>query len=107
LELNLENDQNKKAENNPELNRLKYDALHVHSRISLRFKPDDGDANVLLDKLLGLLDPSKLNQNCQYSSWRDLSDEAVLRARVLLKEEWETTKNPLRGVYKVMLKWRN
>lgn len=104
LDFNSVKKQKVKAEKAPELDRLKYDALHVHSRICLRFKPDDGDANILLTELLDLLDPSKLTPNNQYPSWRVLSDKSVLRARVLLKEEWETTKNPLRNVYKALSK---
>jgi hypothetical protein len=105
LVFNSEENQKKKTIMHPEIERLKYDALHILSRISLRFKPDDNDANILLDKLLGLLDPSKLAPNNQYSSWRDLSDKAVFHARMLLKEEWETTKNPLRKLYKATLGW--
>lgn len=81
----------------PKLDRLKYEALHIHSRIFLRFKPNDEKANKLLEHLLYLLDPSKLvTEKCDmYLSWRKISDNAVLEARYLLKEEWEHTKNPL------------
>jgi hypothetical protein len=98
LEFNSEISQTTKAEVEPKLNRIKYDALHILSRINLRFKPDDDDANELLGKLLDLLDPSKLEPGSQYPSWRGLSDEVVFDARKLLKEEWETTKNPLRNL---------
>ncbi|MBI1676296.1 hypothetical protein KO533_17175 [Shewanella sp. NKUCC05_KAH] len=98
---NQESDQQKKSSSVAELDRLKYDALHIHSRISLRFKPDDVAANNLLSHLLDLLDPSKTGlDNNAYSNWRDLLDKIVLEARVLLKEEWETTKNPFRKLYK-------
>lgn len=100
LDFNSETDQKKKANIKTDLDRLKYDSLHIHSRISLRFKPDDKDGNLLLNELLSLLDPSKLTPNNQQSCWRDLSDKAVYSARVLLKEEWETTKNPLRSLFK-------
>ncbi|MDO1708159.1 hypothetical protein Q2328_25235, partial [Escherichia coli] len=75
--------------------RLKYDALHIHNRISLRCKPGNKKANQLLKHLLDLLDPSKLDteQSNAYSRWRELSDKAVQEARFLLKEEWEYTKN--------------
>jgi len=96
LVFNAETEQKKKAEIHPKLERLKYDALHIHSRISLRFKPYDKDANDVLKQLLDLLDPSKLDSTCEYSSWRGLSDKVVLQVRVLLKEEWEKTKNPFR-----------
>jgi hypothetical protein len=99
LVFNAEVDQSKKVEIQPKLDRLKYDALHIHSRISLRFKPDDTDANKLLNRLLDLLNPSSLDAEHQYSSWRELSDKVVLQARVLLKDEWEKTKNPLRKYY--------
>jgi hypothetical protein len=102
LELNSEQSQEKKHELFPKLERLKYDALHIYSRICLRFKPDDGNAEVLLEKLLSLLDPLKFDSNSKKSSWRELSDIAVMQARILLKEEWETTKNPLKKLYKMI-----
>ncbi|MCF7971917.1 MAG: hypothetical protein K9L22_12230 [Methylococcaceae bacterium] len=102
LVFNSEGTQEKKAEIAPKLDGIKYDALHILSRINLRFKPDDENANILLGKLLGLLDPEKLVQKNEYSSWRKLSDEAVMGARTLLKEEWEVTKNPLS---KLKLQW--
>ncbi len=105
IDFNSETDQKVKSDKATKLDRLKYDALHIHSRICLRFKPDDEDANKLLSQLLDLLDPSKLTPNNQYSSWRDISSNSVLAARVLLKEEWETTKNPLRTTYNAILKW--
>ncbi len=103
LIINSETDQEIKAKMHPDLERLKYDALHMHSRISLRFKPDDNNGNELLAKLLSLLDPSKLVPYRQYSSWRDFSDNAVVAARALLKEEWEITKNPLRKPYRALI----
>ena len=93
--INSEQDQKKKIKLKQKLDRLKYDSIHIHSRISLRFKPNDNNANTLLNKLLFLLDPSKLSSIDQYASWRNLCDDVVLDARVLLKEEWEATKNPL------------
>jgi len=103
IEFNSEQDQSKKSEMNPSLDRLKYDALHIHSRIALRFKPTDDGGNELLNELLSLLDPSKLAPNNQYSSWRSLSDSAVQGSRFLLKEEWEATKNPFRKLTKKFL----
>ncbi|MGF1845342.1 hypothetical protein L4C39_19550 [Vibrio clamense] len=95
-------DQEEKRKTAPKLDRLKYDALHIHSRISLRFKPQDDKANKLLSHLLDLLDPSKfgVDRNSSYAKWRQLSDGVVSEARELLKEEWEHTKNPLRKYYK-------
>jgi hypothetical protein len=95
LTFNAETDQAALA---PKLERIKYDSFHVLRRIELRFKPDDDDANALLAELKTLLDPSKLAPDNQYASWRRLADHAVLSARALLKEEWETTKNPLRSL---------
>lgn len=98
LAFSAETDQAKKAEMAPKLDRIKYDSFHVLRRIELRFKPDDSEANALLSDLRNLLDPGKLKPSAQYVSWRDLADIAVLNARVLLKEEWEATKNPFRGL---------
>jgi hypothetical protein len=95
-EFNAEDSQEKKAEMAPTLHRFKYDALHYLNRIKLRFKPDDVDGNRLLESLGDLLDPGKLVPPNRYASWRALSDEAVSDTRILLKEEWEATKNPLR-----------
>lgn len=102
LEFNDSVDQEEKRKTVPKLDRLKYDALHIHSRISLRFKPEDDKANKLLMHLLDLLDPSKVgaDRNNSYAQWRQLSDGVVSEARELLKEEWEHTKNPLRKYYK-------
>ncbi|MCR9967113.1 MULTISPECIES: hypothetical protein [Vibrio harveyi group] len=103
LTFNSETGQDKKSRMKPELDRLKYDALHIHSRISLRFKPDDEAADKLLANLLKLLDPASTGlDNNAYSNWRGLSDSVVNEARVLLKEEWETTKNPILKLYKKM-----
>jgi hypothetical protein len=98
LDVNAETDQVKKSELAPKLDRIKYDSFHVLRRIELRFKPDDESANALLSSLRNLLDPGRLTPSAQYASWRDLADETVLNARALLKEEWETTKNPLRSL---------
>jgi hypothetical protein len=94
--LNEKEDQKEKAELAPKLDRIKYDAFHVLWRIELRFKPNDTKANNLLSSLRELLNPGKLTSDNQYHSWRVLADSSVLEARNLLKEEWETTKNPFR-----------
>jgi hypothetical protein len=96
IEFNSSSSNEKKGELAPALNRIKYDAFHVLRRIELRFKPDDLEAKALLSALLELLDPAKLSHDSQYASWRKLADGTTLRARHLLKEEWEVTKNPLR-----------
>ncbi|WP_196482622.1 hypothetical protein [Burkholderia cepacia] len=96
LVYNDEGDQRKKRDMAPKLDKEKYDALHLLSRIRLRFKPNDEAANKLLDDLGDLLNPGKLHPDNKYSSWRSNSDAVIYQARFLLKEEWETTKNPLR-----------
>lgn len=102
---NAETDHDKKSGMVTKLDRLKYDALHIHSRVSLRFKPEDEIANNLLANLLNLLDPSKIGLDPNaYSNWRVLSDDVVTEARHLLKEEWEATKNPFRKLYKYTCK---
>jgi len=103
LEFNEELEQKKKAEMAKELNRIKYDSFHVLRRIELRFKPDDDNANTLLGELRDLLNPGKLPPENSHSEWTRLADGAVANARSLLKEEWETTKNPLR---KLLIKLR-
>lgn len=96
LKINGEEDQKTKAELSLKLDRIKYDAYHIFWRIQLRFKPDDTEANKLLSSLEYLLNPGKLTPDKLYYSWRILADGSVLKARYLLKEEWETTKNPFR-----------
>ncbi len=93
---NKEEDEKIKINMISKLDGAKYDALHLLSRVKLRFKPSDEEANKLLDGLGDLLDPAKLTPGNQYSSWRSFSEEVIYQARFLLKEEWETTKNPLR-----------
>lgn len=100
LNFNAENNSEKKATLAPLLDRIKYDAFHVLRRIELRFKPDDLEANSLLLALRELLDPARLSPDSQYSSWRRLADNTTLKARHLLKEEWEVTKNPFRSARK-------
>lgn len=96
MDFNKETDQSKKHEMAPNLHRIKYDSFHVLHRVELRFKPNDEYANALLADLRDLLNPGKLMPNQEYSSWRGMADRAVMDARILLKEEWETTKNPFR-----------
>lgn len=96
LDFNGESDQQVKAEMDPKLNGVKYDAFRMLRKIEMRFKPDDQKANALLLSLLNLLDPAKLTSQSPYSGWRRQADDSVLQARHLLKEEWESTKNPFR-----------
>lgn len=97
---NSECESEKKSKIAAEIEGFKYEAIHIHSRISLRFKPDDTVANDFLLHLLDLINPSRFGiDNNAYPKWRGLLDKVVLEARILLKEEWETTKNPLRKLY--------
>lgn len=101
LEFNSDVGIAKKVEVASKIDPIKYDALHVLRRVELRFKANDHDANALIDKLRNLLNPEKLAPQNGYYSWNRLANEAIVSARVLLKEEWETTKNPLRKLYKL------
>lgn len=96
LQINPELDQNKKRSLVQQLDRVKYESFRILRRIELRFKPDDESGNQLVGLLKDLLDPDKLNEPNQQSQWTQLADSAVRHARVLLKEEWEITKNPFR-----------
>lgn len=97
LMFNNESSQEKKINLAEKLERIKYEALHVLRRIELRFKPDDSKANVLIEDLKHLLDPAKIRMGSECSEWTSLANEAVRNSRALLKEEWETTKNPFRN----------
>ncbi|WP_339443022.1 hypothetical protein [Pseudomonas hunanensis] len=105
LDTNPDPDQKHKEEMLKELNTLKYDSFRAYRKIQMRFKPTDEAANKLLASLQDLLDPSKAwvdpedrSGKTRYGTWRDLADATILQARHLLKEEWETTKNPLRRI---------
>ncbi len=103
LDTNAHQDQKHKEEMHSKLNGLKYESFRAFRKIQLRFKPSDVAGNNLLDSLQDLLDPGKVwidpqdtKGKTRYGAWRDMADETILQARHLLKEEWETTKNPLR-----------
>ncbi len=77
------------------------EALVILSRIKLRFNPrknqykkDDDDFLTALDNLLnpGKLTPSSMSP--LETSWLKLANEAVEKARAILKREWEITKQP-------------
>ncbi|GHU30185.1 hypothetical protein FACS189497_09550 [Betaproteobacteria bacterium] len=93
---NEEENQEQKKRMTVSLDRIKYDSFHVLRRIELRFKPSDVSANALIEKLKHLLDPQKVPPPNPQLTWAQLADNAVDCAQSLLKEEWETTKNPLR-----------
>lgn len=112
LDTNGDPSQEHKSEMYPKLNALKYESFRSYREIQMRFKPTDEAANQLLASLQDLLDPGKVaiahhvSQDSRYGAWRDMADAAILQARHLLKEEWETTKNPLRRLcQKVKLWW--
>ena len=97
VEQNEAETQPEKAAFRKMLRKLKHEAFEIHRRIQLRFKLDDEGANALLAQLLDLLDPSKFPPP-QSANWNKLVDHAVSSSRILLKKEWEVTKNPLRKV---------
>ncbi|MES3710370.1 hypothetical protein QC590_19320 [Pseudomonas putida] len=112
IETNPSLDQELKAEVHKKLASLKYEAYRAYRKIQMRFKPTDEAANRLLVSLENLLDPGKLHVGPndpkgrgQYGAWRALADETILQARHLLKEEWETTKNPLARVARKVPAW--
>lgn len=91
---NLESEQEIKVQGYIKLNSIKYEAFRLYRSIEIRFKLDDDEANQLLSTLINLLDPKFSERN----AWREEADKAVLQARMLLKKEWETTKNPLKTI---------
>ena len=106
-------DQDAKEETYPKLNTLKYDSYRLLRKIQMRFHPDDIAGNKLLASLEDLLDPAKpaadpinLKGDNRYSAWRTLADQAIVEARQLLKEEWETTKNPWRRIWRKLVSMR-
>ena len=112
IDTNPSADQELKTEAYKKLNSLKYEAFRALRKIQMRFKPTDEEANKLLASLQNLLDPSKLYVDPQdpkgmgkYNVWRELADSTILQARHLLKEEWETTKNPLTRVARKVPAW--
>jgi hypothetical protein len=85
-----------------ELLSIHNEALVILSRIKLRFNPRKNrykkDDDNFLSALDNLLDPSKPAPRSEVSSletnWLKLANEAVETARVILKREWEITKQP-------------
>jgi len=94
LDANCETDQEKKAPLIKSMDQTKYYTFRILRRIEMRFKPDDKDGNELLADLLNLLDPSKLPDHSAKAEWKAMADGVVLKARQILKKEWEVTKNP-------------
>lgn len=107
LDTNASYDQAYKEEMYRKLNALKYESFRAYRKIQMRFKPTDEAANKLLASLLGLVDPGKSGVNADaYGIWRKHADETILEARYLLKEEWETTKNPLGRIFRKLRSMR-
>lgn len=105
LETNPSIDQAHKEEMYKKLNALKYESFRVYRKIQMRFKPTDEAANKLLASLLDLIDPAKSGVSGNaYGVWRNHAEETILEARHLLKEEWETTKNPLGRIFRKLKK---
>lgn len=94
LDYNNELEQDKKKEKLHKLNSIKYEAFRIYRSIQIRFKLDDEEANNLLLTLINLLDPRYSKREV----WREEADKSVLQARILLKKEWETTKNPFKSI---------
>lgn len=106
-------DQDTKQEAYSKLNSLKFDSYRLLRKIQMRFHPNDDAANKLLASLENLLDPGKLAVDPgtlpidnRYAVWRTMADQSILEARHLLKEEWETTKNPLRRFRRMLSRMR-
>lgn len=74
------------------------DALIVLARIKLRFNPRKNryqkEDDEFLFALDSLLNPGKLAPPNLESEWHKLADNAIQRARLILKREWEVTKQP-------------
>ena len=81
-----------------ELSPIHNEALVILSRIKLRFNPRKNryqkEDDEFLCALDNLLNPGKLTPPNLESSWHTLKDDAVERARNILKREWEVTKQP-------------
>jgi hypothetical protein len=82
------------------MDKIKYQSFRILRRIELRFKPDDEEGNLFIINLLDLLDPKKFpspkddSDNNLKNIWKSLADDAVFKARHILKKEWEVTKAP-------------
>ena len=72
------------------------DARVILQRIKLRFNPEDNsyktEDDEFLQSLDDLINPGKVTAGNEWSSWQELADEAVEKARKILKREWEVTK---------------
>ena len=75
------------------------EAFVILYRIRMRINPLDSsptkaDDDKLLQALLDLIDPKKLDPRQFETSWVKQADATVEKARQILKREWEETKNP-------------
>lgn len=104
ISFNAEADQVKKQALVDPLNKIKYACFKILRRIEMRFKPNDVRGDALIQSLRDLLDPAKTSAlQTSKLEWVRLADSAVAQSRVLLKQEWEVTKNPFRKVPRL---WR-
>ena len=75
---------------------LSNEARVILNRIKMRFNPRANKYKLQDDAFLmllnSLLDPGKLAPPDFDTSWRRLADDAVEKAREILKREWEVTK---------------
>jgi len=83
------------------------EASVILRRIKLRINPRDNvnkeEDDQLIQSLDDLVSISKLDPRQLATSWVQLCDVSVERAREILKREWEVTKHPIRGWIKAEL----
>jgi hypothetical protein len=76
----------------PIVNEAQVILRRIRLRINPRDNQDKAEDDALLRSLGDLLDKSKLDAVRLAASWDQLADDAVERARRVLKREWEVTK---------------
>lgn len=95
-ELNNVSGDEREARFRDELFPLTNQARVILWRIRLRFNPrrnaNSAEDDALLEKLLGLLDPGRIDPSNPDAAWLRLADATVEQARNILKREWEVTK---------------
>jgi len=88
--------EDKEARERNELFPLANAARVILWRIRLRLNPRQNqykaEDDALLQSLLDLLDPSKVDPKNQEAAWLRLADRTVEQAREILKREWQVTK---------------
>ncbi|MGO9768037.1 MAG: hypothetical protein ACLPSW_00485 [Roseiarcus sp.] len=90
--LSREKEQRERAELFPIAN----DARVILQRIKLRFNPEDNpdkaQDDAFLQSLDDLINPGKVAPGNTWASWQALADDAVEKARKILRREWKVTK---------------